>query len=186
MIIHTSNYDLAVSNLRSVNSLVFVHWNYDLALSSYAASPLVCPSFVFSRHSGFSPLCPGKSWLWLFLLGLYFGGSAFRPLWFVFVVFCAIDFFSWRTPEEKNCLCFFSAQRQMALTLVSISTFHMPHDSVIAGFWIVSMNLWECCPCGLHSVILRLLTGVLVSALCRCYFLAHRLLYGFFVVCCYS
>ena len=29
----------------------------------------------------------------------------------------------------------------------------MPHDSVIAGFWIVSMYLWECCPCGLHSVI---------------------------------
>ena len=35
----------------------------------------------------------------------------------------------------------------------------MPHDSVIAGFWIVSMNLWECCPCGLHSVISRLLAG---------------------------
>ena len=33
----------------------------------------------------------------------------------------------------------------------------MPHDSVIAGFWIVSMCLWEWCPCGLHSVTSRLL-----------------------------
>ena len=35
----------------------------------------------------------------------------------------------------------------------------MPHNSVIAGFWIVSMNLWECCLClcDLHSVISRLL-----------------------------
>ena len=38
---------------------------------------------------------------------------------------------------------------------------------------------WECCPCGLHSVISRLLAGVaLVSALCICCFLAYRLLYG--------
>ena len=37
----------------------------------------------------------------------------------------------------------------------------------------------ECCPCGLHSVISRLLAGgSLVSALCICCFLAHRLLYG--------
>ena len=45
-------------------------------------------------------------------------------------------------------------------------------------------NLWECCPRGSHSVISRLLTGgALVSALCSCCFLAHRLLYGIFVVC---
>ena len=29
----------------------------------------------------------------------------------------------------------------------------------LAGFWIVSMNLWACCPCGLHSVISGLLAG---------------------------
>ena len=39
-----------------------------------------------------------------------------------------------------------------------------------------SMNLWECCPCGQHSVISRLLAPV--SALCICCFLAHRFLYG--------
>ena len=45
------------------------------------------------------------------------------------------------------------------VSLCPISTFHLPHGSVIAGFWIVSKYLWECCPCGLHSVISRLLAG---------------------------
>ena len=40
---------------------------------------------------------------------------------------------------------------------ISDFNFHLPHGSVIAGFWIVSKYLWECCPCGLHSVISRLL-----------------------------
>ena len=48
------------------------------------------------------------------------------------------------------------------ISLYPISTFHLPHGSVIAGFWIVSKYLRECCPCGLHSVISRL-PGALVS-----------------------
>ena len=45
------------------------------------------------------------------------------------------------------------------VSLCPIPTFHLPHGSVIAGFWIVSKYLWECCPRGLHSVISRLLAG---------------------------
>ena len=49
----------------------------------------------------------------------------------------------------------------------------------LAGFWILSMNLWECCPCGLHSVISRLLAGgSLGFRIVHLLFLAHRLLSG--------
>ena len=39
--------------------------------------------------------------------------------------------------------------------------FYFPHATWQRHccFWIVSMYLWECCPCGLHSVISRLLAG---------------------------
>ena len=54
-------------------------------------------------------------WLWVFLLGpapfafcfsagwrsaYLAGGSAFRPLWFVFVVFCAVDLPSYTEPQS--------------------------------------------------------------------------------------
>ena len=62
---------------------------------------------------------------------------------------------------------------------VSIST-STCHVTASVGFWIVSMSV-RMLPCGLHSVISRLLAGgALVSALCLCCFLAHRLLYGIF------
>ena len=46
-----------------------------------------------------------------------------------------------------------------------------------------SYNLWECCPCGC-TLWSRgsWLGGALVSALCFCWFLAHRFLYGIVVV----
>ena len=67
------------------------------------------------------------------------------------------------------------------ISLYPISTFHLPHGNVIAGFWIVSKYLRECCPCGLHSVISRLLAGgSLGFRLCPCCFPAQRLLYGIF------
>ena len=59
----------------------------------------------------------------------------------------------------------------------------MPYDCVITGFGIRSNNLWDCCPwgCTLWSRG-SWLGGALVSALCFCWFLAHRFLYGIVVV----
>ena len=67
--------------------------------------------------SGFSPLCPWQILVVVVFVELcpvrfllYFsagwrsaylaGGSAFRPLWFVFVVFCAVDLPSYTEPQS--------------------------------------------------------------------------------------
>ena len=60
--------------------------------------------------------------------------------------------------------------------------FHLPHDCVTAGFWIVSMNLWECGVRLAHCDRGSWLGGALVSALCICCFLAHRFPHGTFVL----
>ena len=59
----------------------------------------------------------------------------------------------------------------------------VPYDCVITGFGIISNNLWECCPCGCTLWSRGSWPGgALVSALCFCWFLAHRFLYGIVVV----
>ena len=76
--------------------------------------------------------------------------------------------------------------RRSCFIYVSLPLFplsHVPYDCVITGFGIISNNLWECCPCGC-TLWSRgsWLGGALVSALCFCWFLAHRFLYGIVVV----
>ena len=86
--------------------------------------------FCELRHSGVSPLCPWQILVVVVFVGpcpvrflLCFsagwrsaylaGGSAFRPLWFVFVVFCAIDLPSYMTTGvhvDVILNCFFSCK----------------------------------------------------------------------------
>ena len=47
----------------------------------------------------------------------------------------------------------------------------------LLAFGLCRSNLWECCPRGLHG-------GSLGFRIVFCCFLAHRLLYGIFVICC--
>ena len=100
---------------------VFHFW---VATYSFSAS------FCELRHSGFSPLCPWQILVVVVFVGpcpvrfllCFFagwrsaylaGGSAFRPLRFVFVVFCAVDLPSYMTTGvhvDVILTCFFSCK----------------------------------------------------------------------------
>ena len=130
-----------------------------------------CIFFCELRHSGFSPLCPWQilvrgCFCWalprlLFCFVSLLDGEA--HIWlgdlclafcvFLFVVVCAVDLpFYMTTGVNVDVIlnCFFTCKDraserdrpyQRKKKLCPNSTFHLPHGSVIAGFWIVSKYL---------------------------------------------